>query len=106
MLRDQILVRAKIRLYLNEDGGRQTGIKSGYWPNHAFEKPELPNLLKAYIGEIQFDKPDIILPGESAEVNVAFLEIDEIKRYIKVGQKWFIYEGSGRLYGEGEIISI
>jgi len=105
MLSDEILVRAKIHLFSTENSGKETAITSGYRPNHAFQKPERPNQLKSYIGEIRFDKPDFILPGESAEVNVAFLNIDEIKKYIKPGQKWFIYEGT-KFFGEGEIVSI
>jgi hypothetical protein len=105
MLSEEILVVANIHLFTTAEGGRQAAIKTGYRPNHAFEKPISPNLLKAYIGEIRFDNPQQIFPGESAIVKVAFIDLPQIRNYLIQGQKWFLYEGS-RLCGEGEIISI
>ena len=37
MKSDTINIKAKLRLYPTENGGRKTGIKTGYRPNHVFE---------------------------------------------------------------------
>ncbi|MGN6400204.1 MAG: hypothetical protein ACTHMD_07120 [Flavisolibacter sp.] len=101
------IIKVKARLYLKptDEGGKTRGIKTGYRPNHVFEQITDPKLLKTYIGEIQFEQPEIINPGETATVTVAFLQHQSIETYMHVGQKWFIYEVP-KLVGEGEIIEI
>ncbi|MFM7850709.1 MAG: hypothetical protein ACKO96_02035, partial [Flammeovirgaceae bacterium] len=86
-----------------EEGGRHSGFKSGYRPNHVFELPDNFKNLRTYIGDIHFDDQDLIEPGESKIVTVRFLKVPEVEKYINVGQKWFINEGA-RTLGTGEII--
>ena len=105
MNNDLIIIKAKIHLKTAEEGGRKTGIKSGYRPNHVFEQPKDIRDIHAYIGEIQFDDQEFIRPGESKIVTVRFLRNPIIEQYIRVGQRWFIYEVP-RLVAEGEIIEI
>lgn len=105
MTNDLIIVKAKIYLKTPEEGGRRAGIKSGYRPNHAFEQPKDIRNLHAYIGDIQFDDQEFIQPGETKTVTVRFLRNPIVEQYIKVGQKWFIYEVP-RLVAEGEIIEV
>ena len=100
-----IIVKATIRLLTAAEGGRSTGIKTGYRPNHVFEKPDDIKHLHAYIGDINFDDQEFIQPGETKTVTVRFLRNDIVEKFIKVGQKWFIYEAP-RLVAEGEIIEI
>lgn len=105
MTNDLIIVKAKIYLKTTKEGGRTSGVKSGYRPNHAFEQPKDIKNIKTFIGDIQFDDQEFIMPGETKIVTVRFLKNPVIEQYIKVGQKWFIYEVP-RLIAEGEIISI
>ena len=86
-----------------EEGGRQSGFKSGYRPNHVFELPDNLRNLKTFIGDIQFDDQELIQPGETKIVTVGFLKMPAIEKYIHVGQKWFINEAA-RTLGFGEII--
>src|SRR5690349_21485363 len=46
-----VIVKAKLKMYKTEDGGRQSGFHSGYRPNHVFEYKD-NNLLQTYIGDI------------------------------------------------------
>jgi translation elongation factor EF-Tu-like GTPase len=100
---DLVIVKAKITMKTTEEGGRQSGFKSGYRPNHVFEIPNNLKNLRTYIGDIQFDDQDLIEPGETKIVTVRFLKVPEIEKYILVGQKWFINEAA-RTLGIGEIL--
>lgn len=102
---DLIIVKANIYLLTAEEGGRRTGIKTGYRPNHVFKKPNDIKEIHAYIGDLQFDDQDSIQPGQTKTVIVRFLRNPIVEQYIKVGQKWFIYEVP-RLVAEGEIIEV
>ena len=102
---DAISIKAKICLKTTDEGGRISGIRTGYRPNHVFEKTEDNKFFQTYIGEIQFDQQEIIELGESKNVTVKFLRLWEIEKYLSVGQKWFIFEGS-KLVGDAEIIGI
>ncbi len=46
--------------------------------------------MTACLGDIQFDDQELIGPGETKIVTVRFLKMPKVKKYIKVGQKWFI----------------
>lgn len=100
-----IIVRARIRLRTHEEGGRIGRIATGYRPNHVFELPPNAELVRSYIGDIQFDEPGFLEPGETRIVAVRFLRNYIPEEYIQVGKKWFINEG-GRTVGDGEIIEI
>ena len=102
---DLIIVKARIYLKTLEEGGRTTGIKCGYRPNHAFDQPKDIRNIKTYIGDIQFQDQEFINPRETKTVTVRFLRNPMIGQYIKVGQKWFIYE-IPRLVAEGEVIEL
>lgn len=102
---EMIIVKAKITLKTTEEGGRQTGFKSGFRPNHVFEMPEKGKSLRAYIGDIVFDDQELILPGETTIVTVRFMNVPEIEKYISVGQTWFINEGA-RTIAMGEILEL
>ena len=102
---DLIIVKAKITMKTTEDGGRISGFKSGYRPNHAFELPDNLKNLRTFAGDIRFDDQELIEPGETKIVTVRFLKNSEIEKYIRVGQKWFINEAA-RTLGFGEILEI
>ena len=52
MISNPITIKARIAFKKTEEGGRKAGIKSGYRPNHAFEKPIDITQLRAYTGEV------------------------------------------------------
>lgn len=105
MIPDFIIVKANVYLRKPEEGGRTTGIKVGYRPDHVFELPNDIHQIRAYIGDIQFDENELFLPDETKLVTVRFLRNLEIEKYMKVGQKWWIYEVP-RLLADGEIVEI
>lgn len=100
-----IIVKAKITMKTTEEGGRKSGFKSGYRPDHVFEWPSNSSILRAYIGDIQFSDQELVEPGETKIVTVRFLRRPPIVKFMKVGQKWFINEGPITL-GFGEILEV
>jgi translation elongation factor EF-Tu-like GTPase len=97
-------VKATFRLVKTEDGGRKTGIFSGYRPNHVFEYKDDKQMLQGYMGEVQFDD-ERILPGQEKVVMVKFIRYEPMQKYLKVGAQWWIHEGP-RMVGEAQIIEI
>jgi translation elongation factor EF-Tu-like GTPase len=100
---EYLAVKAKVKLNKTEEGGRRIGILSGYRPNHVFEYNAKGNFLDTYIGDIVFDEPSPIEPGEARVVTVRFAINQPIEKYLNKGQKWWIHEGS-HVVGEAEMI--
>lgn len=98
-----IQVKAKIRLYTTEEGGRRNGIISGYRPNHVFEYKENGEMVEAFMGDIGFDKQEMLELGKEYEVLVRFPLIQRIERFMDKERKWWIHEGA-RKVGEAKII--
>ncbi|WP_416866385.1 MAG: hypothetical protein ACMVP2_01270 [Imperialibacter sp.] len=99
-----IAIQAKLRLKTTDEGGRQSGIKTGYRPNHVFEYDGDGKLLSTYIGEISFEK-DWIQLGAEEIVTVKFLSGQSIEKYLNTGTKWWIHEGL-KVVGEAEILRV
>lgn len=102
---DSILAKAHITLTRTEDGGRSPHMLPGFRPQHVFEMPESGLGMKTYIGEILFEDKESIAPGDSALVHVRFLAAPQIVRYMRPGQKWFMFE-AGKNIAFGEILEI
>jgi hypothetical protein len=99
-------IQAKLTLLATADGGRKTGIKTGYRPNHVFEYSAPGSFKTTYIGDIQFEPDKTIVPGETAIVIVCFLLVPivpELSEYLTIGRKWYLHEGA-RLIGYAEIL--
>ncbi|WPV00885.1 hypothetical protein SNE26_03785 [Mucilaginibacter sp. cycad4] len=101
--RELISVSALLKLKATADGGRRTGILSGYRPDHVFEYPENDGILEAYMGDITWYSGIAIEPGEEKVVTVRFLLRPQIGQYLSVGRKWRIHEGPICI-GEAKII--
>lgn len=99
-----ILVKARLEMRTTEEGGRETGFLSGLRPNHVFEHYD-DGYLRTYIGDIQFDDQELMLPGEEKEVLVRFLDHNSIRKYLQVGRTWWTYEG-GKVTGIAEILEV
>lgn len=100
--RPPIVVRASLRLLRTEDGGRRSGVRSGYRPNHNFAGPDDREF---YIGQIEFDSDETIELGESREVLVRFISGPGLQERLQVGRNWRIQEG-GRLVGEATVLEV
>ena len=97
-------VKAKLRLNSTNEGGRKTGIKTGYRPNHVFEYKD-GKMISAYMGDIKFDDQEWIKPGEEKIVTVRFIPGQPIKNFLTIGRQWWIYEGPN-LVAEAEIVEV
>ncbi|NRR93404.1 hypothetical protein HSX10_17655 [Winogradskyella undariae] len=105
MISDIIEIKAKFTLYPTENGGKKSGIKTGYRPNHVFAyKENSSDFATAYVGQIDFEK-EWILPNDSETVTVRFLKGGNISELIKKGRVWWIHEGR-RKVGEAEVLEI
>ena len=99
-----IFVKARLKLIPTETGGRLSPIRTKYRPNHVFEYVD-GQFLHTYIGEIQFETPEIIRPGDEKIVTIRFLHTPKLEEYLHVGRVWWIHEG-GRKVGEAEILEL
>jgi translation elongation factor EF-Tu-like GTPase len=85
-----IRVRALLSFLSTEEGGRQTPAFSGYRPNHNFGEASGREF---YIGQITFARSESILPGESKEVDIEFLNGPGLMDALRSGGPWRIQEG-------------
>lgn len=97
-----LIVKAKIRLTSTKNGGRKTGIISGYRPNHVFEYTSEGKLQRTYIGDINFEGENL-MPGEERITTVRFLLVKELEQYLTKGRKWWLHEGP-KIIGEAEVL--
>ncbi|MGN8059692.1 hypothetical protein ACTJKN_25665 [Pedobacter sp. 22163] len=98
-----VSVQAELELHLTNDGGRKTGIISGYRPNHVFEYKQ-SQIVQTYIGDINFSEWPTIEPGEKKIVKIRFLDFPSLHQYLHVGRVWHIHEGE-RVIGKARILS-
>ena len=96
-------IKANLALKSTEEGGRRSGIISGYSPNHVFEYINGDQLLQTYIGDIIFHGTHTIVPGEEREVTVRFLLNQPIEKFLDKGSIWWIHEGAKQI-GKAKII--
>jgi translation elongation factor EF-Tu-like GTPase len=99
-----VTIKAKLKLLETEAGGRKTGIKSGYRPNHVFEYRD-NQIYQTYAGDVKFEDQETIEPGEAKIVTVRFILGQSLEKYLQVGRRWWIYEVP-HLIGEAEIVEI
>ncbi len=72
---DLIIVKAKITMKTTEEGGRQSGLKSGYQPNHVFKLPDDIKNLKTLL--VTCNLRIKIEPGETQVETVRFLKMPQ-----------------------------
>jgi translation elongation factor EF-Tu-like GTPase len=90
---DLVLVKAKITFKSAEEGGKTLPIRNGYRPNHFFENPALNKMPASFVGDVYFQNDQPVLPGTTTIATIRFLNEPEIKKYLVIGQQWFINEG-------------
>ncbi|MBB5440954.1 elongation factor Tu [Pedobacter sp. AK017] len=94
----KIIVKATITLY-NYEKSRKTPFKSGYRPLFSFGSDEYYTS-----GQIQLLDRDAFFPGDTADVQISFLE-ELLNNSISVGERFYFKEVKDIL-GEGIIIEI
>jgi hypothetical protein len=103
--KELIVVSAKLTFRSTAEGGKSNPIRSGYRPNHSFEKLSDERRTTFYIGEVQFNNKELIYPGDTNVVTVIFLKAGNIEKYLTQGRRWYLYEVP-RLIAEGEILQV
>jgi len=97
-----LIVKAKIRLTSTKNGGRKTGITSGYRPNHVFEYTSEAKVYQFFTGDIYFEG-EKLMPGEETIATVRLHLTKQVEKYLTKGRKWWLYEVPN-LIGEAEIL--
>ncbi|MFE2864671.1 hypothetical protein [Sphingobacterium multivorum] len=97
-----LIVKAKIKLTSTENGGRKTGIISGYRPNHVFEYTSEAKVYQFFTGDINFEG-EKLMPGEETIATVRLHLTKQVEKYLTKGRKWWLYEVPN-LIGEAEIL--
>lgn len=98
-----VSVKAELELKPTNDGGRKTGIISGFRPNHVFEYKSAATL-ETFIGDINFSEWPTIEPGERKIVKVRFLDFPVLHQYLQQDRIWHIHEGE-RIIGTAKMLS-
>jgi translation elongation factor EF-Tu-like GTPase len=98
----RVKVRALISMLALDQGGRRSGIRSGYRPNHNFGGAEGRSF---YIGQVDFGSGELLNPGESREAFIEFLRGPGLMQALRPGVTWRIQEGP-KLVATGSVIEI
>lgn len=98
-----LIVKARVRLKPTEEGGRKTGLISGYRPNHVFAYTAEGKIGTMYIGELLFDDAELLMPGEERLLTIRFIATPELEGLLTKGRLWWLHEGSV-LIGEATIM--
>ena len=92
---------AEIYFLSSEEGGRRSGVASGYRPQHDFQHP------KGWHNDASHHYPDrnSVEPGETVKAIISLLVPERNSGRLYVGMPFTIYEGA-RLVGRGTIKEI
>lgn len=100
---DRIRVRARIRLFTEQEGGRTRPIVGGlsYRPNHNFflETGEM------CMGFIELPAGQDLAPGDSIEIALDLWVWPALRPLIHPGRAWQIQEGA-KVVGSGDILEV
>jgi translation elongation factor EF-Tu-like GTPase len=97
-----ILVRARIYLLAESDGGRSSAVAALYRPNHNFGSA-VSRLM--HIGQIEFIDGEPLAFGQDKEAMVRFLDAGNLREYLYPNREWRIQEGQ-RLVGRGVVLEV
>ncbi len=93
------LVKARMKLYKKETGGRKTPFVTGYRPIFSFTNQKMKTS-----GQIILINKEDFKPGEEAEVKIRFLS-KFLEENFQAGVR-FTFEEGGEALGEGKINEI
>lgn len=97
-----IVVRARIALIGQDEGGRHGPFTKGFRPNHNFGGPDDRFF---FIGQIEVPEGEWVYPSETRELKVTFLNARGLFELLTPGRVWRIQEGP-KLIGTGTVIGI
>ena len=87
---EPIDVLAEVSFLTTSEGGKSGPVRGRYRPNHNFGAADGRI---TYIGQIEFDPDDEVVPGESRTVRIRFLSGSGLDALLSVGREWRIQEG-------------
>lgn len=90
---------ATLSLFPSELGGRKKPVSDNYKPSFSF------NSSNHVSGEISFDRPKGVQPGETLNASVKLLPSRTIRQNLKCGDTFSIHEGT-KVIGTGVINKI
>lgn len=95
------MIKTKANIYFYKHGEvTKKFIINNYRPAFGFK-----NINYLISGAIRFENVKKIHSGIQQEVNILFINDDEIRKTVLQGEVFGIYEGSTKL-GEGEVLSV
>lgn len=92
-------ITARIQMLRTEEGGRKGPILSGYRPHLTFDGETFTDC------GVQISNKEWLYPGEEAEVTLRLVHPEYVKEYLKVDQKFLLYEGSKKV-ASGVIVKV
>ncbi len=95
-------IRAKIYVFRSDEGGRKSGIFSGYHPGVYWDGLEE---MGGNDGQLILEGKDKCLPGEECIGRIEFYHREFLPRSLKVGTTFTMREG-GRIVGRGEVMAV
>jgi translation elongation factor EF-Tu-like GTPase len=97
-----IRVLARIKVLRTEDGGRAGPFTKNFRPNHNFGAL---NDRFFFIGQIEVPEGKWIHPGETHDLEIAFLNVRGLIENLSIGRVWRIQEGE-RYIAAAEVLSL
>ncbi len=94
-------VRAKLYLLRTEEGGRRSGVSTGYRPGVFFG----PTEDGGYDGHLVIEGHETINPGEEYSVRIEFLRPDLIPSFVRPNTPFRVQEG-GWVVGRGTVLEV
>lgn len=88
--RPGIDVRATMTLLTETPHARRSDSTVRWRPNHNFGAPEGRAF---YIGQVEFDPPGTIEPGQTRDVLVRFIDGPGLREQLRPGRSWRVQEG-------------
>ena len=97
-----VRVLARVHLFGTNEGGRATPVSGVYRPNHNFGAP---NGRQFYIGQVELPSGLELLPGDTQDLYITFLNGPDLSKHLHTGRCWRIQEGA-HLVATAEVLAV
>jgi elongation factor Tu len=84
-------VLARVHFLNTSEGGRASPVSGVYRPNHNFGAPDGRQF---YIGQVELPNGLRLLPGDTYDLYITFLNGPHLTKHLQVGRCWRIQEGA------------